>query len=166
MNVELSQKDIDEMQSEIEERIKLRSALGADVVMARSYGDLSENAEYHTAKHQKNKNEGRIRYLRNLIKNAEIIELEKDKDVVGFFDKVTILFEDEGDTEDFIISSSVRIDVNKGLISKQSALGKAIFGKRIGDRLFVEVSDEVKYYVKIVAIEKNVSVDDVPINKY
>ena len=165
MSIELSQKDIDDMKKEIEERIKLRSSFHDDIVMARSYGDLSENAEYHEAKRVKNKNEGRIRYLRSLIKNAEVIEPEQKADVVGYFDRVCVYFEDEDDEDYFTISSKVRIDMAKGVISKESPLGSSIFGKKLGDRVLVEVSPDVKYYVQIKQIEKNVEID-VPLNKF
>ena len=165
---ELTQKDIDDMNKEIEERIGLRSGFHDDIVMAKSYGDLSENAEYHEAKRSKNKNEARIRYLRNMIKTATIIDASKDEanqNIVGYFDKVTIYFEDEDEEEVVIISTKMRIDATKGVISKESPLGSAIFGKSIGDRVFVNVSDDVKYYVVIKAISKNAAAD-VPLNKY
>lgn len=166
MSIELSQKDIDDMNEEINERIQLRSSFHDDIVMARSYGDLSENAEYHSAKHVKNKNEGRIRYLRSLIKNATIIESSPEKNIVGYFDRVKLYFEDEDAEEYFVISSKVRIDMSKGVISKESPLGSSIFGKKIGDKILVEVSPDVKYFVVIKDIQKNVSVDDIPLNKF
>ena len=164
---ELTKKDIDDMNAEIEERIKLRSGFHDDIVMAKSYGDLSENAEYHEAKRSKNKNEARIRYLRNMIKTATIIDAEHkhDKNIVGYFDKVVVYFEDEDEEEIISISTKMRIDATQGVISKESPLGSAIFGKKVGDRVFVNVSDDVQYYVVIKSISKNDSAD-VPLNKY
>ncbi|HAJ77560.1 MAG TPA: transcription elongation factor GreA [Clostridiales bacterium] len=164
---ELTQKDIDDMNAEIEERIKLREGYHEDIVMAKSYGDLSENAEYHEAKRSKNKNEARIRYLRNMIKTATIINANfEDDGKVNYLDKVTIFFEDDGEEEDVVISTKMRVDATKGVISKESPLGSAIFGKKVGDRVFVNVSDDVKYYVIIKSISKGTSGADVPINKY
>ena len=164
---ELTRQDIADMQKEIEERIKLREGFHDDIVMAKSYGDLSENAEYHEAKRSKNKNESRIRYLRNMIKTAKIInEDEQSADnVVGYFDKVTIVFEDDGSEQVVAVSTKMRIDAIKGIISKESPLGSAIFGKSIGDKVFVDVSEDVKYYVTIKRIEKGDSAD-IPLNKY
>ena len=165
---ELTQKDIDDMNAEIEERIQLRSGFHDDIVMAKSYGDLSENAEYHEAKRSKNKNEARIRYLRNMIKTATIIDENKNdnnQNIIGYFDKVTLYFEDEDEEESVMISTKMRIDATKGVISKESPLGAAIFGKSVGDRVFVKVSNDVKYYVVIISISKNNSAD-VPLNKY
>lgn len=166
---ELTQKDIDDMNAEIEERIKLRSGFHDDIVLAKSYGDLSENAEYHEAKRSKNKNEARIRYLRNMIKTATIIEAENNnlnKNVVGYFDKVTLFFEDENAEDVVIISTKMRVDASKGVISKESPLGSAIFGKKIGEKVFVNVSEDVKYYVLIKNIEKCNTDANVPLNKY
>ena len=163
---ELTQKDIDDMNKEIEERIQLRSGFHDDIVMAKSYGDLSENAEYHEAKRSKNKNEARIRYLRNMIKTAKIIETESDNlDKVGYFDKVTLYFEDEDIDDIIVISTKMRVDATQGVISKESPLGSAIFGKSVGDRVFVDVSPDVKYFVTIKKIEHGNGAD-VPLNKY
>ena len=166
MSIELSEQDICDMNKEIDDRIKQRLSFHDDIVMARSYGDLSENAEYHEAKRVKNKNEGRIRYLRSLIKNSVIIVPEPDKNTVGYFDRVKVYFEDEDDCDYFVISSKVRIDTSKGVISKESPLGASIFGKKLGDKVLVKASQDVKYYVVIKEIEKNVDISFVPLNKF
>ena len=165
---ELTQKDIDDMNAEIEERIKLRSGFHDDIVLAKSYGDLSENAEYHEAKRSKNKNEARIRYLRNMIKTATIINAEQTTNLnsIGYFDKVTLFFEEYGEEDEVVISTKMRIDAAKGVISKESPLGAAIFGKRVGDRIFVDVSEDVKYHVIIKSIKKRCTDTDIPLNKY
>lgn len=165
---EITKQDILDMEQEIKERIAMRKELGDEVVRARSFGDLSENAEYHEARRAKGKNESRIRYLRKLIKFGKVIEENATPGVVGYFDKVTLLFEEDDEEEVYIISTSVRIDATKRIISKESPLGKAIFGKKVGDRIFVYVSDEVKYHVVIKDVQKangNQTVD-IPINRY
>lgn len=168
---ELTRQDIADMEKEIEERMKLREGFHDDIVMAKSYGDLSENAEYHEAKRAKNKNEGRIRYLRAMIKTAKIIDEEEigigqNENTVEYFDKATLMFEDTGDEIDVVVSTKMRIDATKGVISRESPLGAAIFGKAVGERVFVEVSPEVKYYVTIKAIEKRAGASEVPLNKF
>ena len=70
----LTQKDIEQMEAEIEHRkLVVRKEAIAAVKEAREHGDLSENFEYHAAKKDKNKNESRIRYLERMIKTATII---------------------------------------------------------------------------------------------
>ncbi len=162
---ELTKQDILDMEQEIEDRKKLREGFHDDIIMARSYGDLSENAEYHEAKRSKNKNEARIRYLKNMIKTAKIIETENN-DGVDYFDKVTLLFDDTNETDEIVVSTKMRVDATKGVISKESPLGFAIFGKKVGDRVFVNVGPEVQYYVTIVDIKKGQNDVDIPLNKY
>ena len=163
---ELTQKDIDDMNAEIEQRIKLREGFHEDIVMAKSYGDLSENAEYHEAKRSKNKNESRIRYLRNMIKTAKIIQTKTNDGSVDYFDKVTIVFEDTGEEDIITVSTKMRVDASQGVISKESPLGNAIYGKKVGDRVFVDVSEDVKYYIVIKDIKKGDSNISVPLNKF
>ena len=165
---ELTKQDIIDKEKEIEERIALRKSLGEDVIEARSHGDLSEKAEYHEARRAKGKNESRIRYLRKLVRFGSVIEENTTPGVVGYFDKVTLLFEDDDEEEVFVISTSVRIDATKNIISKDSPLGAAIFGKKIGDRIFIQVSEEVKYHVVIKDVQKangNQTVN-IPINRH
>lgn len=165
---ELTKQDIADMQKEIDERIALRKSLGEDVITAKSFGDLSENAEYHEARRAKGKNESRIRYLRKLIRFSTIVKYDSSPNVVSYFDKVTLFFEEDDEEEVYIISTSVRIDATKRIISKDSPLGSAIFGKKIGDRILVDVSEDVKYHVVIKNIEKSNgnSILDIPINRY
>lgn len=163
---ELTKIDIEKMEQEIDERIKLRPSLHEDVVMARSYGDLSENAEYHEAKRKKRQNEGRINYLKNMIKTAKIIETNSNPNEIGIFDKIDIFFEDEGETETYTISTVTRIDVSKNVISKESPLGKAVLGHKVGDRIFVDVGPDCKYYVVIKGIKKGQDDASIDLNKF
>ena len=133
MHDELTQVDIDKMQAELEHRIHdLRPKLIEEVKVARSFGDLSENFEYKAAKREKNRNDSRIRYLQNMIKTAVVIERNDEADGVALFDKVTFQDED-GDEETIQLVTTLRQDALKGLISKESPVGKALMGKRVGD---------------------------------
>ena len=163
---ELTEIDIKKMQEEIEYRKSLREALSEDVRIAKSDGDLSENAGYHDAKRDKNKNEGRINYLKKMIETATIITTNPDKDSIGIFDKVDVFFEDEQETETITLSTATRIDVARKIINKDSPLGKAIYGHKVGDRIFVNVSDDCQYYVVIKKIVKGEDDSSVPLNKY
>ena len=80
---QLTRKDIEEMEAEIEERkLVIRPKLLESVKEARAQGDLSENFEYYAAKREKNKNESRIRFLERMIKTAEVIPDESMEDEV------------------------------------------------------------------------------------
>lgn len=152
---ELTENDIKQMQEEIDHRINvIRPQISQAIIEAKAHGDLSENAEYHAARAQKGRNESRIEYLKAMIKTAKIVKLDSASDKVGMFDKVTVLFEDEGEEEVVQLSTTMRNDASKGIISKESPFGQAILGRKIGDRVKIKVSDSYSYFVEILKIEK------------
>ena len=134
--------------------------------MARSFGDLSENFEYKAAKREKNRNDSRIRYLENMIKTAVVIDGTAAGDGVALFDKVTFYLEEEETEETIQLVTTLRQDALKGLISKESPVGKALLGRQVGDRIQVDVSPEVKYWVEIRAIEKGRDDESLEISSY
>ena len=157
MHDELTEKDIQKMEEEIEHRkLVVRKKALEDVKEARAHGDLSENFEYKAAKKFKNENESRIRYLEKMIKTAVIISEESAEDEVGMNNTVDVYFEDDDDTETYKIVTTVRGNSLKNLISKESPLGSAIFGHKVGDRCEVKVNDDYSYYVVIKRIENTV----------
>ena len=168
MHDELTKKDLEKMQEELDHRIlELRPKLIEDVKVARGYGDLSENFEYKEAKRAKNRNDSRIRYLQAMIKTAVVIEDgNTEEGIVGLYDKVTVYVPEDDDEETYTIVTGVRYDVSKGFVSKESPFGKAVFGKRVGESAMVEVSDDYRYEVVIRAVEKGVYDDSAPLASY
>ncbi len=155
MNDKLTEIDIKKMQEEIEYRTcVLRPKLLKEVVRTRAFGDLSENAEYHIAKQEKNANDRRIRFLQNMIKTAEVVELTADADTVGLFDRVTVYVEEDEEEESYVIVTTMREDALRGFVSNESPIGIALLGKKTGERVLITVNDKISYYVKIVKIEK------------
>jgi len=164
---ELTEVDIQKMQEEIDHRVRvLRPQLIEEVQTARAFGDLSENYEYKCAKQAKNRNESRIRYLERMIRTAKVIQVDSKDGTVGLFDKVTIFNEMVKKEMNLQIVTTLRQDALKGLISKESPVGKALLGHRVGDRVQVEVSPELKYFVEIRAIEKGKDNDSLEISSY
>ena len=164
---ELTEVDIQKMQEEIDHRVRvLRPQLIEEVQTARAFGDLSENYEYKCAKQAKNRNESRIRYLERMIRTAKVIQVDSKDCAVGLFDKVTIFNEMVKKEMTLQIVTTLRQDALKGLISKESPVGKALMGHRVGDRVQVEVSPELKYFVEIRAIEKGKDDDSLEISSY
>lgn len=151
---QLTKSDIQKMKKEIEYRklVVRKEALEA-VKEARAQGDLSENFEYYAAKKDKNQNESRIRYLEKMIKTAKIIEDTSAEDEVGMNNTVEVYFEEDDEVEKFRIVTTVRGDSLNGLISVESPIGKAIYGKKVGDRVKVKVNEDYEYYVVIRSIE-------------
>ena len=152
---ELTQVDIDKMKDELEYRIGVvRPKILEEVKFTRSFGVLSENAEYHAAKRERGRNESRIRYLRNMIKTAKIINPESKADEVGLFDTVEYYVEEDDCLERVRIVTSLRQNSLERLISRESPMGRAVMGKKAGDRVCVKVSDEYSYYIVIKSITK------------
>ena len=167
MHDELTQKDLQMMKEELDyRRIQLRPQLLEAVKEARAFGDLSENFEYKAAKQEKNRNEGRIRYLENMIKTARVLKEEGPADGVSLYDKVTVYLEDEDDTETYQVVTTMRQDALHGLISKESPVGKALLGRRVGETVHIQVNDSYGYNAKILSIEKGEDDGSVPLRGY
>ena len=164
---ELTAVDIKKMEDEILYRkTVLAPELGAELKRTREYGDLSENAEYKEAKYLKRKNESRIRYLENMIRTAKVIEIQESADAVALFDKVLIYNERMKAEKEIEIVTTLRQNALLGFVSKESPLGSAIMGHRVGDRVLVKVSDTMSYYVEIRRITKGKDDEDLPISGY
>ncbi|MCI8570017.1 MAG: transcription elongation factor GreA [Lachnospiraceae bacterium] len=152
---QLTRKDIEKMEAEIEERkLVIRPKLLESVKEARAQGDLSENFEYYAAKREKNKNESRIRFLERMIKTAEVIPDESMEDEVGMNNTVEVEFEEDGAIEKYKIVTTMRGNSLAGLVSVESPIGKALMGHKAGERIYVEVNAGYGYYLKIRSIEK------------
>lgn len=158
---ELTKKDIEAMEAEIEHRkCVVRKELLEDVKTARAHGDLSENFEYKAAKQAKNQNESRIRYLEKMIKTAIVIEDEAEEDEVGINKVVELYFEDDDEVEEFKIVTTVRGNSLKNLVSIESPIGKSLLGHKVGDRVWIAINDKVGYYVEIKSIRTDESDED------
>ncbi|BFK85927.1 transcription elongation factor GreA [Pseudoflavonifractor sp. DSM 107456] len=167
MHNELTKKDIQMMREELDyRRIELRPKLLEAVKEARAFGDLSENFEYKAAKQEKNRNESRIRFLENMIRTAVVITDRAGEDAVGLYDKVTVYVEEDDETESYQIVTTMRQDALHGLISKESPVGRAILGKKVGERVHIQVSDDYGYDVVIRSIEKAGDDGSIPLNGF
>ena len=151
---ELTKVDIEKMRQELEHRrLVLRPKLIEDVQVARAFGDLSENFEYKCAKRDKNRNESRIRYLERMIATAKVIDVKEEAGTVGLFSHVTLFNEKLGKEQRIQIVTTLRQNALKGYISKESPVGAALLGRRVGERVEITVSPEMKYTVEIRAVE-------------
>ena len=164
---ELTEVDIKKMQEEIDHRVRvLRPQLIEEVQTTRAFGDLSENFEYKCAKQAKNRNESRIRYLERMIRTAKVIEVKGQDDTVGLFDKVTVFNEMVKKEMTIQLVTTLRQDALKGLISKESPVGKALMGHKVGERVQVEIDPTRKYFMEIKAIEKGFDDESLDISAY
>ena len=151
---QLTEQDIKKIKEEIEYRkLVVRKEAIEAVKEARAHGDLSENFEYHAAKKDKNKHESRIRYLERMIKTAKIVSDDSKSDEVGINKTVTLYMEDDDETETYKLVTTVRGNSIQGRISIDSPLGKAVLGKKVGERVYVQVNDSFGYYAVIRSVE-------------
>ncbi len=164
---ELTRADLQKMQEEIDHRVQvLRPKLIEEVQTARAFGDLSENFEYKCAKQEKNRNDARIRYLQRMIKTAKVIEDKSDDETAGLYDTVEIFMENLGKSREILLVTTLRQDALKGWISKESPVGRAVMGKKAGDRVYVDMGGGRGYYIQIHAIHKGTDDGSVPIGSF
>ena len=167
MGEQLTRSDVKKIKEEIEYRkLVVRKRELEAVKEARAQGDLSEKFEYKAAKQDKNRNESRIRYLERMLKNARIISDDSGEDEVGINNTVEVYFEDDDETETYRLVTSVRGNSLQGLISIESPLGKAIKGRKAGDRVKVKTNGDNGYYVVVKKIEKTTDDSNDTLRKY
>jgi len=114
---------------------------------ARAHGDLSENAEYHSAKEQQSHNEGRIAELEDKLGRAEIIDVSKlGGTKIKFGATVTLIDEDTEKETRYQIVGDMEADVKQGRISISSPIARALIGKTIGDTVEVMAPGGARSY--------------------
>lgn len=124
-----------------------RPAIIAAISEARSHGDLSENAEYHSAKEQQSHNEGRITELEDILSRAEVIDVSKlSGDTVKFGATVELADEDTDEEKTYQIVGDQEADVKLSKISISSPIARALIGKSIGDSVEVSAPGGSKSY--------------------
>ena len=166
MRNELTKKDLELMRQELEHRrTVLRPQLIEAVKEARAFGDLSENFEYKAAKQEKNRNESRIRYLQNMIRTAHIVEEAPRGDGAALYDKITVTMAD-GKQATYQVVTTMRTDPLHGLISMESPVGKALLGRKAGDRVHIQIDEKFGYDLTIETIEKGQDDSSIPLNSY
>lgn len=150
----LTKEGAEKLRAEYEDLVhNQRIAIASDVEAARAQGDLSENADYHASKDKLAEIDRRIAEIEETLRNSTIVQ-EKSKVsktvVIGANVKIRDLSDNSETT--YRITSTVEADPMNNVISNESPLGKALFGKRVGDIVVVKVAEE--YSVEILAIEK------------
>ena len=164
---ELTRSDLQKMQEEIDYRVQtLRPKLIEDVQTARAFGDLSENFEYKCAKQDKNRNDARIRYLQRMIRTARVIDDTAPSGGAGLYDRVEIFMENLNKSRTITLVTTLRQDALKGRISKESPVGRAVLGAKVGERIYVDMGGGKGYYVRITSIEKGQDDGSIPIGSF
>ncbi len=137
----LSKEGYDKLKEELRDLVtRGRREIASQIDEARSHGDLSENAEYDAAKEAQGKMESRISELENIIANSRILDGKNIDDTkVYVLSTVTILNKKTQKEMRYTLVSKDEADFNKGKISLDSPIGKALMGREVGDEVKVKV---------------------------
>jgi transcription elongation factor GreA len=150
----LTQQAYDRLKAELDELIANRPVMAAEINARREEGDLRENGGYHAAKEEQGKQEGRIRQLEDLLRQAKVGEV-KASDEIQIGTVVTVAFDgDPDDTEKFLLGSrEIAATTDLTVYSPDSALGSAILGHKEGDTVSYEAPNGAELSVKIIGTE-------------
>jgi transcription elongation factor GreA len=148
----LSQAAFDRLKAEHDDlTTRGRVEIARKIEAARELGDLSENGDYHAAKEEQGKMEGRIAHLAQMIENAEIVEAEGG-DVVAHGSVVGIRYEGDDDVERYLIGSIEERHDDLDVISPSSPLGAALIGSSAGDAVTFTAPTGAELKVEVVSI--------------
>ena len=149
----LTYEGLKRLEEELQElKIVRRKEIAAIIKEARAQGDLSENAEYDSAKEEQAEIEARISQLEKMLRNAEVIDEEDmESDSITLGKKVTVLDIEFNETIEYLIVGSTETDPASGRISNESPLGMALLQHKLGDVMAVDAPDGIIEY-KIVGI--------------
>jgi len=147
----ISREGLDQLRHELDEMVSVRRPeVAGRIHDAKEHGDLSENAEYEDAKNEQAFVEGRIQTLEALIKNATLIDEHPSKEMVQIGSTVTVRGP-EGEVS-FTIVGSTEARPTEGRISNESPVGRALLGRKKGDKIIVRVPDgDISYAVLGIA---------------
>lgn len=149
----ISKVKLKELEGELNElKTKGRKDIAEKLDEAKSFGDLSENAEYHQAREDQGKMESRIEELEYNIKNAEIIK-NHHSEIVEIGTTISIAKKGSSKEQEFSITGKADADVMNGKIDIDAPLTQSMIGKKIGDTFeFIKPNKEIVIY-KIVSIK-------------
>jgi transcription elongation factor GreA len=137
----LTQTGLDELRVERKQLVKQRGPIAERIRAAREFGDLSENAEYTLARQEQERVESRIAEIETILQTARIISAPPDNHKVRLGAMVTVKNK-AGQTKQFQVVGTLEADPLKGRVSDESPFGKALLGKRIGDEVVVNPTDQ------------------------
>ncbi len=145
----LTEEGVTELKAELEHLIAQRGEVAERIKTAREFGDLSENAEYQTARQEQEKHEERISELEHILQNVEVIKAPKSGSSVRLGSRVKL--EGQGRAKEFQIVGTVEADPLEGKISDESPIGRALMGKKVGEEIEIRTPAETANY-KIASI--------------
>ena len=119
---------------------ELRVELPRAILTAREHGDLSENAEYHSAKERQGMVHAKLAQLYGRLREISMIDMSKiPHDRVGLGSTVTVLDVNKDEKIKYKLVTSEDVDVSKGMISTGSPIGRGLLGKQVGDEVKIQI---------------------------
>lgn len=150
---QLSQTAFDRLKAEYEDlTTRGRIEIAQKIEAARALGDLSENGDYHAAKEEKGKMEGRIMHLAQVIENAMIVESNSNGTSVAAGSIVSIRFEGDSAVEKYLVGSIEEKPTDLMVVSPASPMGAALMGSSVGDVVEYEAPTGISLKVAVVEI--------------
>ena len=145
----LTRQGYDEMQRELNEIVTVkRPAVVQRIREARQLGDLSENFDYHDAKHAQALLEAKVKELKTILAHATILDCPARNGCIGVGSRVVVKDLEEGVDDEYIIVGPVESSPAEGRISHESCVGSALIGHKIGDQVFVRTpGGSIRYEV-------------------
>jgi transcription elongation factor GreA len=148
---QLTKDGLKELQNEMENLKTQRPEVAEKIKTAREFGDLSENDEYASARDEQARIESRLSELEYILQNYEIINGNKKSQTVGLGSTVVLVNGDKKQAQ-YNIVGSVEADPAEGKISDESPIGQALMGKKVGEKVEIELPAGKKAY-KVKAIK-------------
>jgi len=142
----MTQAGADELRAELTELVAGRAVMAERIKTAREFGDLSENAEYQSARGDQDKCEARIAELEHILQNAEIIKEPKSSAAAKVQLGSTVKLKNDGKHKEFQIVGTVEADPLNGKISDESPIGKLLLGRKLGDEVELQTPAETAIY--------------------
>ena len=146
----LTQDGLEELKQELKRLLDQRHSIAERIKQARELGDLSENAEYQTAREEQDRLETRIGELEHVVHNSKLIKKPKDNGHVKLGSSVK-LKSAAGKTTQFQVVGTMEADPLNSKISDESPIGKVLMNKKVGDKVEIKASAQNTTY-KIVSI--------------
>lgn len=143
----LTVEGVNELKAELESLVNERGTIAENIKNAREYGDLSENAEYQSARQEQDRNEARITEIEHILKNLKIIKAPKGDSKVQLGSFVELKSE-SGQKKELQVVGTVEADPLEGKISDESPIGKALLGRKVGEEVEITTpSETVTYHI-------------------
>ncbi|RQD72088.1 MAG: transcription elongation factor GreA [Tindallia sp. MSAO_Bac2] len=151
----LTPKGKEKIENELEQlKTVRRKEIAARIKQAIEFGDISENSEYDEAKNEQAQIEEKINKLENILKKSVIIDEEDiSTDAVSIGSRVHVKEDGENEIAEYTIVGSAEADPYEAKISNESPVGRALIGKKVGEKAEIQIPDGITYY-EVIKIEK------------